>query len=72
MSHHDLPELMLALGRLEGKLDAVLQMQRIHEEQIKSLDERVRKLEHARSFSIGAAAVVGALSSALFSLLKYR
>lgn len=70
MSHHDLPELMLALGRLEGKLDAVLQLQRIQEEQIKSLDERLRKLEHARSFSIGAAAVVGAASSALIQYFK--
>lgn len=70
MSSHDLPELMLALGRLEGKLDAILQMQRVQEEQIKSIDERLRVLEHARSFSLGAAAVVGAATSALISYLK--
>jgi pantothenate kinase len=61
-------ELFLALGRLEGKVDALLQMQRLQEEQLKSHDERLRNLEHSRSFALGLAASVGAGTSALLNL----
>jgi hypothetical protein len=64
MALHNESEVMLALGRLEGKMDAILQMQRIQEEQIKSHDERIRELEHSRSFIFGMAALVGAVASA--------
>jgi hypothetical protein len=57
---HTEAELMLAVGRLEGKVDAILQMQRLHEEQIKNHEERLRELEHSRSFTMGMAAAVGA------------
>jgi hypothetical protein len=65
---HNEAEVMLALGRLEGKMDAILQMQRIQEEQLKSHDERIRELEHSRSFFIGAAALAGAAASAAFTV----
>jgi hypothetical protein len=64
MTHSSEAEVMLALGRLEGKMDAILQMQRIQEEQIKSHDQRIRDLEHSRSFILGMAALVGAVASA--------
>lgn len=64
MTHSSEAEVMLALGRLEGKMDAILQMQRIQEEQIKSHDQRIRELEHSRSFILGMAALVGAVASA--------
>lgn len=66
--HHE-PEVMLALGRLEGKMDAILQMQRIQEEQLKSHDERLRELEHSKSFLLGVSALVGAAASAAFTLI---
>ena len=59
--HHD--ELFLAIGRLEGKVDALIQMQRVHEDAIKNHDERIRALEHSRSYSMGMAGAVGALVS---------
>jgi|1048.fasta_scaffold00477_2 hypothetical protein len=62
-------ELMLALGRLEGKMDALIQMQRIQEEQLKFHEERIRSLEHYKSFAMGIAALVGAVSSLIFSFL---
>jgi|LauGreDrversion4_2_1035121.scaffolds.fasta_scaffold1510431_2 hypothetical protein len=64
MTHSSEAEVMLALGRLEGKMDAILQMQRIQEEQLKSHDERIRELEHSRAFIFGMAALVGAVASA--------
>jgi predicted transcriptional regulator YheO len=57
---HTEAELMLAVGRLEGKVDVILQMQRLHEEQLKNHEDRLRELEHSRSFSMGIAAAVGA------------
>jgi hypothetical protein len=63
MALHTESEVMLALGRLEGKMDAILQMQRIQEEQLKSHDARLRELEHSRSFMLGAAALVGGIVS---------
>jgi hypothetical protein len=63
MHSHDAPEIMLAIGRLEGKVDALLQMQRIQEDQIKTHEERIRDLEHSKSFTMGIAATVGAIVS---------
>lgn len=62
-------EVLLALGRLEGKMDAILQMQRIQEEQLKGHDKRIRDLEHSRSFFMGASALAGAGASLSVSLL---
>ena len=65
---HTEAELMLAVGRLEGKVDAILQMQRLHEEQIKNHEERLRELEHSRSFTMGMAAAIGAGVSLFLNL----
>jgi hypothetical protein len=56
-------ELFLTIGRLEGKIDALIQMQRVHEDAIKQHDERIRTLEHSRSYSMGMAGAAGALVS---------
>lgn len=69
MHSHDTPEIMLAIGRLEGKVDALLQMQRIQEDQIKLHEERIRDLEHSRSFALGIAGVFGAASSLLITFV---
>ena len=62
-------ELFLTLGRLEGKVDALIQMQRMQEDQIKNHEERLRDLEHVRSFSMGFAAMIGAAVSIGFNYL---
>lgn len=62
-------EVMLAIGRLEGKLDSILQMRQQQQQEIKDLDGRVRHLEHARSLIIGGAGAVSAAVSLLLNLL---
>jgi len=66
MNIHNEAELILVIGRLEGKLDAFLQMHRSHEERLKSYENRIRLLENSRSYVYGIAAVLGFIAS--FSL----
>lgn len=61
-------ELLIALGRLEGKMDALLNMQRSQEEQLKEHDTRLRELENHKHYIIGVAAVIGAIASAAISI----
>ena len=60
---------MLAIGRLEGKVDTLIQMQRIQEEQIKNHEDRLRQLEHSKSYAMGIAAAVGAIISTITTVL---
>jgi hypothetical protein len=53
-------DVMLAIGRLEGKLDSLLQMRLQQQEEIKELDVRVRQLEYVRGHMMGYAAAIGA------------
>ena len=67
---HD--ELFLAIGRLEGKLDALLTMQQYQQDQLKDHDTRLRSLEHSRGYLLGMAAAIGAIVSlALNFLMKH-
>lgn len=68
MTFHD-ENLFLALGRLEGKVDSILALQKAQEEQIKSHDERLRALESSRSFIMGGAAIVGATVSVIVNYI---
>jgi hypothetical protein len=68
MTSHD-ENLFLALGRLEGKVDSLLALQKSQEEQLKGHDERIRTLESSRSFIMGGAAIVGAAASTVVNLL---
>ena len=61
--------LLLAIGRLEGKVDTLIQLQRIHEERLNSHDERLRLLEHSKASIYGAASVVAIVSSFLVTAL---
>jgi hypothetical protein len=54
-------DLLLALGRLEGKVDSILTTMRVHHEEIKSLDDRVKLLEQGRAWVLGLAAAVSVL-----------
>lgn len=68
MSSHE-ETLFLTLGRLEGKVDILLSMQKVQEEQIKEHDLRIRSLENSKAFIMGVSAIIGAAVSAAFSLL---
>ena len=54
-------ELMLALGRLEGKVASLISRQPILDEEMRKFDSRLRSVEQSRSWLVGAAASVGAL-----------
>lgn len=62
----DQQDLLLAIGRLEGKVDSIITAMRQHGEEIERIDHRVRKLEQSKAWMLGAAAVVGAVSSYFF------
>jgi hypothetical protein len=59
--HHD--ELFLAIGRLEGKVDSLLAMQQMAQDELKDHDARLRSLEHSRGYMLGWAAAIGAMFS---------
>jgi prefoldin subunit 5 len=61
-------DVMLAIGRLEGKLDSLLQMRQQQQQEIKELDGRVRHLEHTKAIIIGGAGAVSAAFSLLLNL----
>ena len=63
-------ELLLALGRLEGKVDALITRQTLHDEELDRMDSRLRKLENSRSWLMGASAAIGASMSFLIQWLK--
>jgi TolA-binding protein len=70
MTFHAESEMMLAIGRLEGKVDTLIQLQRMQEEQIKNHEDRLRQLEHSKSYAMGIAAAVGAIVSTATTLLS--
>lgn len=69
MSNHD-ETLFMALGRLEGKVDTLLTLQKVQEEKIKEHDQRIRVLENSKAFLMGSSAVIGAAVSAAFNLFS--
>ena len=62
-------DIMLALGRLEGKVDALIQGQAAQGEKLNKHDERIRALEHYKSWIMGGAAVTRAATSLLVKFL---
>ena len=65
----DTREILLALGRLEGKVESLLHMQRAHDEELTVLAKRIRILEQGRSAILGAAAVIGSVAATVISLV---
>jgi len=62
-------DVLMALGRLEGKVDALISGQHAQAEEISSIDGRVRTLEQGRGMIWGGAVVAGALVSIIFNLV---
>ena len=65
----DSNQIMLALGRLEGKVDAMLTKQKSQDETLEEHDRRIRILEQSRSWLLGASAIIGASVSFLMKYL---
>ena len=60
-------DILLALGRLEGKVEALLHMQHTHAEAMDGMESRVRILEQGRAALMGGAMVVGSVAATLVS-----
>jgi len=63
-------DVMLAIGRLEGKLDSLIQLRQQQQQEIRDLDTRVRALESAKSLIIGGAGVVSASVTLLLNFIN--
>ena len=63
-------DLMLALGRLEGKMDALISITNALNETIQKHDERLRELENSRSALIGAVAMISTAISVAVAWLS--
>ena len=55
-------EILIALDRLEGKVDALIARQAIHDEELDRHDKRLRELEQSKSWLLGVAATAGAVA----------
>lgn len=56
-------EILIALGRLEGKMDSLITRQAVHDKTLERHDTRIRNLELSRSWMLGAAAVISVVVS---------
>lgn len=63
-------EILLALGRLEGKVDSLIAQQVRTQEDIDLLDQRIRTLEGSKAVLFGVCATLGAIASYLVDLVK--
>ena len=67
----ELASIMLAIGRLEGKVDSLLARQDELQNAIQRLEGRVHDLEGHKQRMLGAAAVVGGLVAILTRFIKF-
>ena len=58
-------QILLALGRLEGKVDSLVSRQKVIDDELDKHESRLRSLEQGKSWMLGAAAAIGALVSFL-------
>jgi hypothetical protein len=62
-------DILLALGRLEGKVDSLIAQQAKHQTDLDKLDGRLRSLEGSKAALLGICTLIGASASFLVSLL---
>ncbi len=62
-------DILVALGRLEGKVDSLIQGQAAQGEKLNAHDKRIRDLEQSKAWFYGVSATVGAGASVLCKLL---
>jgi hypothetical protein len=69
-------DIMVAIGRLEGKVDSLIVMIRNHEKTLERHDDRLRVLEHSKSHLLGwtsaVASVVAAAAAYVFSKIIHQ
>jgi hypothetical protein len=63
------PDISFILGRLEGKVDSLLNISKVQQHTLTEHDERLRALEHYKSYAIGVTIAVGAIVSYLTQFL---
>jgi len=63
-------EILVALGRLEGKVDALITRQSLIDEELGRQEKRIRTLEQSKSWVLGAAAMVGGAVSLIIKFVK--
>ncbi len=63
-------ELMLAIGRLEGKMDALIQSHERLQSDMKALSRRVNTLEKERSRLYGAGFILAVIGSAIMWMVS--
>ena len=61
--------IMLSLGRLEGKVDALMGQQGRHQSDMDNLDDRVRSLEGHKAQLLGVCAAIASAASYLVSVI---
>lgn len=60
-------QILLALGRLEGKVDSLISQTRSVQGDIAKHDVRIRQLESSKAYLVGASVVLAAIVSSLVS-----
>lgn len=63
-------EILLALGRLEGKVDALISQQARHQRQLDILDSRIRRLEGSKALLVGICTTLATAASYVVTLFK--
>ena len=63
-------EILIALGRLEGKVDSLITRQALHDEELDRHDKRIRDLEQSKSWILGASAAAGAIAAYIIGLIR--
>ena len=61
-------DILLALGRLEGKVDALMAQQARTQTDLDDLDKRMRSLEGSKAVLFGACTALGGVTSYLVTL----
>jgi len=62
-------EILIALGRLEGKVDSLISRQAVHDEELDRHDKRIRELEQAKSYLVGIGAASGAIAAYVINVI---
>lgn len=65
-------EVLIALGRLEGKVDAMMTSLRIQEEELRILENRIRDLEQSRAWMLGAAAIISIIAGLIVKVIPMK
>lgn len=65
-------EVLIALGRLEGKVDALMNALRAQEQEIRRMEERVRHLEQSKAWLLGAAAVISLIAGFVVKIIPFK